>query len=245
MSYTVQEVAKLSGVTVKTLHHYHKIGLLMPKRVDDNGYRYYGDQELKRLQQILFYRELDFPLKKIKDLLDQQTDRLSCLLEQHFLLKEKERRLVGILRTLEETIRHEKEEIPMRKDKMFSGLNETEWKEAMKEQNEYLQKNYGYEIDSSEIHADTMNEKANEAIEFMSFMASALRNGISVNDKRVRDAVEKHIRFLQKDMDMDAKGFLAQARFFIMDDFHRKQMEAQQTGLSYYLFCAAENYASG
>ncbi|WP_052186943.1 hypothetical protein [Thermoactinomyces sp. Gus2-1] len=48
-----------------------------------------------------------------------------------------------------------------------------------------------------------MNEKANEAVEFMSFMASALRNGIGVNDKRVRDAIEKHIRFLQKDMDMD------------------------------------------
>ncbi|WP_052186945.1 hypothetical protein [Thermoactinomyces sp. Gus2-1] len=83
----------------------------------------------------------------------------------------------------------------------------------MKEQNDYLQKNYGYEIGSSEIHADAMNEKANEAVEFMSFMASALRNGIGVNDKRVRDAIEKHIRFLQKDMDMDAKGFLAQTRF--------------------------------
>jgi len=66
MSYTVHEVAKLSGVTIKTLYNYHRIGLLMPERIAENGYRYYGDKELKRLQQILFYRELGFPLKKIK-----------------------------------------------------------------------------------------------------------------------------------------------------------------------------------
>lgn len=61
MIYTVHEVAKISGVSIKTLHHYHKIGLLMPERVAEN----YGDKELKRLQQILFYRELEFPLEKI------------------------------------------------------------------------------------------------------------------------------------------------------------------------------------
>jgi len=53
VSYTVHEVAELSGVTIKTLYHYQKIGLLMPERVAENGYRYYGDNELRRLQQIL------------------------------------------------------------------------------------------------------------------------------------------------------------------------------------------------
>ena len=66
MSYTVHEVAKLSGVTIKTLYHYHKIGLLMPESIAENSYRYYGEKELKRLQQILFYRELDFSLENIK-----------------------------------------------------------------------------------------------------------------------------------------------------------------------------------
>lgn len=81
MVYTVHEVAKISGVPIKTLYHYHKIGLLMPERVAENGYRYYGDKELKRLQQILFYRELDFSLEKIKDALDNKLNRLNCLCE--------------------------------------------------------------------------------------------------------------------------------------------------------------------
>ena len=60
MAYTVQEVAKLSGTTIKTLYHYHKIGLLIPSFVGENGYRYYSEKELEQLQQIMFYRELDF-----------------------------------------------------------------------------------------------------------------------------------------------------------------------------------------
>jgi DNA-binding transcriptional MerR regulator len=63
MLYTVNEVARLTGVTVKTLHHYHKINLLEPCAISDAGYRLYGNEELERLQQILFYRELDFSLK--------------------------------------------------------------------------------------------------------------------------------------------------------------------------------------
>lgn len=79
MLYTVNEVAKLSGTTIKTLYHYQKIGLLMPEIVTENGYRYYGENELKRLQQILFYRELDFSLDSIKAALDHEPDRLRCL----------------------------------------------------------------------------------------------------------------------------------------------------------------------
>lgn len=63
--YTVTEVARLAGVTVKALHHYHKIGLLKPCKVTEAGYRLYGTKELERLQQILFYRELDFSLEQI------------------------------------------------------------------------------------------------------------------------------------------------------------------------------------
>lgn len=107
MPYTVHEVAELSGVTIKTLYHYHKIGLLMPESIAENGYRYYGDKELNRLQQILFYRELEFSLENIKNALDNEPDRLNCLRKQYLLLKAKEQRLTHILRTLEKTIQHE------------------------------------------------------------------------------------------------------------------------------------------
>lgn len=243
MVYTVHEVAKISGVSIKTLYHYHKIGLLMPERVAENGYRYYGDKELKRLQQILFYRELDFSLEKIKDALDNKPNRLNCLCEQYSLLKAKEQRLADILRTLEETIQHEEKGVSMSKEKMFNGLNKKEWEEAIAYQNEHLQEKYEYGIDTKEIDIDEMNEKAKEATEFISFMVDSLRNGVSVNDKSVLNKIEKHIQYMQKDMNIDSEGFAAQTRFLITDDFHRQMLEGQQTGLSYYICFAAESYA--
>lgn len=216
----------------------------MPEIITENGYRYYGDKELKRLQQILFYRELDFSLKEIKAALDNEEERLNCLYEQYSLLKAREQRLISILRTLEETIQHEKKGVSMRKEKMFKGLNNKEWEAAIDDQNKHLQEKYGYEIDTGEINADTMNEKANEAAEFMSFMAVSLKNSVSINDKGVSDAIEKHIKFMQQDMDIDANGFAEQTRFLITDDFHRQMIEGQQIGLSYYICYAAEAYAA-
>jgi len=127
---------------------------------------------------------------------------------------------------------------------MFNGLNQKEWEEAIAYQNEHLQNKYGYEINTSEVHADVMNPKASEALEFMSFMAASLKNGVSVHDKSVSDAIEKHIEFMQQDMNIDAAGFAAQTRFLMTDDFHREMMEGQQTGLSYYICFAAESYAA-
>ena len=67
---TVKEVSTLSGVSVRTLHHYDAIGLLKPTRVTEAGYRLYDDTALRRLQTILLFRELQFPLKEIRDILD-------------------------------------------------------------------------------------------------------------------------------------------------------------------------------
>ena len=66
---TVKQAASLSGVSVRTLHHYHKIGLLEPAQITEAGYRLYGPEELARLQQILLYKELGFPLDEIRPLL--------------------------------------------------------------------------------------------------------------------------------------------------------------------------------
>lgn len=244
MAYTVHEVAKLAGVTIKTLYHYQKIDLLQPESVAENGYRLYGDKELERLQQILFYRELDFPLGKIKEAMDNEPSRLRCLCEQKSLLKARQQRTDSILHTLEQAIYCTEKGVPMSKEAMFTGLNKQDWERNFTEQNEHLQKNYGVEIDTSSIDANAMNERASEAAEFMSFMASSLKNGVSVSDKSVLDAIEKHIQFMQKDMRIDAQGFAAQSRFLMSDDFHRQMMEGQQTGLSYYICFAAESYAA-
>ena len=75
--YTVSEVARISGVSVRALHHYDGIGLLKPGHVGENGYRYYGRDELLRLQQIMFHRELGFPLEEIRRALERGPDQES------------------------------------------------------------------------------------------------------------------------------------------------------------------------
>ena len=73
---TVKEVSKRSGVTVRTLHHYDAIGLLRPTQITQAGYRLYDDKALENLQQILFFREFDIPLKEIKAIkLEQKQDK--------------------------------------------------------------------------------------------------------------------------------------------------------------------------
>lgn len=106
MLYTVKEVSELSGVTIKTLHHYHKIGLLQPAEISDAGYRLYGAAELELLQQIRFYREMDFPLEQIKELMEETPDRLSILTEQEKLLLARWNRLERVLQTLRQSIEY-------------------------------------------------------------------------------------------------------------------------------------------
>lgn len=85
---TIHKLAKLAGVSVRTLHYYDEIGLLRPSRIGENGYRYYESAEIARLQQIMFFRELDFSLERIKEILD------SPGFDQHLALQEHKRLLL-------------------------------------------------------------------------------------------------------------------------------------------------------
>lgn len=241
MSYTVNEVAKLSGTTIKTLYHYQKLGLLLPESITDNGYRYYGDKELERLQQILFFRELDFPLDKIREALKNDDLRLERLEEQRLLLINRQKRMEEIINTIEETIKQAKKGEIMSTDKIFKGLNKNEWENTLQNQNEYLSKTYGYEIDAETIDLDDLNKKAKESKDFMEYMANALHNGVSFNDKKVHNAIKNHINSRGN---VDAKGFLNEVKFLMDDEFHRQMLESHHIGLSYYIYCATESYAT-
>lgn len=247
MLYTVKELSDLAKVTVKTLHHYHRIGLLLPHSVSDAGYRLYGEEELERLQQILFYRELDFPLKQIKQLLDGEPERLSILSSQKQLLQSNMSRMERLIQTIDESIRCTEKGVRMDTNKMFSGFqSEEEWKEALSRQNEYLKEKYAYDlIEENSIDVDAMNEAAQEAKQFMDGMAQTLKEGIKHDDPKVEHLIAQHIVSLNSQGHMTtAKDFAAQARFFLQDEFHRNMLEAQQTGLAYYLCVAAEDFAS-
>ncbi|MHC5409150.1 MerR family transcriptional regulator [Listeria seeligeri] len=119
-----KELAELTGISVRTLHHYDKIGLLTPQKDDENGYRHYSEQEVDKLQQILFFKELDFPLKKIKQILDDPSfDKSIALSLQYRLLTEKKKQIETMLKTLDQTIKNEKGEITMTNEEKFTGFD--------------------------------------------------------------------------------------------------------------------------
>ncbi|MGE3728714.1 MAG: MerR family transcriptional regulator, partial [Candidatus Sericytochromatia bacterium] len=103
--YQIKELARWGSVSIRTLHHYDQIGLLKPEQIGENGYRYYTDQSLERLQQILFFRELGFSLREIQSILDQPGfDRPKALRAQYELLQKKKDRLEIIMQTVQKTL---------------------------------------------------------------------------------------------------------------------------------------------
>ncbi|MWV43275.1 MerR family transcriptional regulator [Paenibacillus sp. HJL G12] len=120
----VKEVAALAGISVRTLHHYDEIGLLHPSGTTEAGYRVYSEEDLERLQQILFFRELDFPLKQIREIISRPDfDRREAMELHHKLLQEKRVRLERMIDTLEKTMKHDKGEIRMTNQEKFAGFD--------------------------------------------------------------------------------------------------------------------------
>ncbi|MBK8420587.1 MerR family transcriptional regulator [Candidatus Villigracilis saccharophilus] len=125
--FTVKQLSKMAGVTPRTLHHYDDIGLLKPSRVGDNGYRYYGEESLLKLQQILFYRELDFPLDDIKKIMGRHDfDVLNALQNHKDALLKQVARMNHLLTTVDNTIQHLKGEKNMDPKGLFEGFSEEE-----------------------------------------------------------------------------------------------------------------------
>lgn len=125
--FTVKQLSQLAGVTPRTLHHYDDIGLLKPTRIGENGYRYYGEEAVLKLQQILFYRELDFPLEDIRRIMGRRDfDVLGALQSHRDALQRQVTRLNRLLLTVDNTIHHLKGEITMSQKGLFEGFSEEE-----------------------------------------------------------------------------------------------------------------------
>jgi DNA-binding transcriptional MerR regulator len=132
--YTVKQLSTLAGVTPRTLHHYDQIGLLKPESIGENGYRYYGEKSMLRLQQILFYRELDMPLDEIKKIMGRRDFDVLAALEDHKLeLQKRIRRLGHLIETVDKTINHLKGENIMSPKGLFEGFSEEQQEEYAKQ----------------------------------------------------------------------------------------------------------------
>ncbi len=124
LEYKVNQVARLSGVTVRTLHHYDSIGLLTPSARSESGYRLYSEDDLLRLQTILLWRALGLPLERIRSILDDPNfDRRSALLEQRALLAEKEAKAKAMIRSVDAALSALEKDEPMKPESLFDGFD--------------------------------------------------------------------------------------------------------------------------
>ena len=120
----VKEVADLVGISVRTLHHYNEIDLLIPDEITEAGYRIYSQENLQQLQQILFFRELGFPLKKIKVIIHEPTFNKEEALGLHRRsLLEKRKKIGWLLETIDKTLLNMKGEMEMSDKEKFAGFD--------------------------------------------------------------------------------------------------------------------------
>lgn len=144
MEYSIRDVSKMAGVSPRTLRYYDEIGLLRPSRMSSNGYRVYGDVEINRLQQILFYREFELPLEKIAEIMSSENyDREKALMEHKEKLILKRSQIDQMLINLNSSIREMKGEIVMKDQDKFQGLKEKNLKVNEEKYGKELREKYG------------------------------------------------------------------------------------------------------
>ncbi len=132
MKYTVQQLATLADITVRTLHHYDAIGLLPPAHVKANGYREYGEAELLKLQQIMFFRELEFPLEEIKKILNNpEFDMSASLLDHRKLIEFKKKRMSDLVKTIDKTLQKINYKKSMADKDLYDGFSSQEEADAV------------------------------------------------------------------------------------------------------------------
>lgn len=202
MSYSVGQVAKIARVTVRTLHHYDEIGLLHPSGRLDSGYRSYSMADLERLQRILCYRQLGFPLDHIKAVLDDpDTDALEHLQRQHVLLSERIKelqRMAATVKTLMEAhtmgitlephelleVFGESDPTAYRQEAEQQWGNTNAWTESQRRASTYTK-------------ADWQRIQA-EFAALMADIAAAKRDGLAPGSHEAMDLAEQHRMYLER-----------------------------------------------
>ena len=161
MEYTINQLAKLAGVSTRTLRYYDQCGLLPPKAVRSNGYRIYGETEVNRLQQILFYRELGVDLSEIGRILaEKDFDGLSALQSHLSALREKRARLERLIDNVQKSISAMKGETEMTDKEKFEGFKEKLISDNEQKYGQEIRTKYGVEtVDRSNAKLKNMTKE--------------------------------------------------------------------------------------
>ena len=203
MVYTVTKLAKISGVSVRTLHWYDRVGLLKPAYHGANGYRYYEEDELLILQQILFFRELGFELKQIEKILKRNDfDKMKALSSHRQILQKNVERTKKLIKTIDLTIEHLKGIKKMKDHEIYLGFSN----EKQDEYQKYLINRFGDKIeDSIKESSEKVNNMTKEDFEkskkdwihILDDLAKQWKKQASAGSSEVQKIIRNHYEWLK------------------------------------------------
>ncbi|MGW0548297.1 MerR family transcriptional regulator [Streptomyces altiplanensis] len=248
MDWPISEVARMSGVTARTLRHYDETGLLPPARIGANGHRYYEEHQLLLLQQILVLRALGVGLPEIGRILSEQVDEVDALRGHHRrLLAERDRldALAGtVSRTIAELEQSRKDGIPMtvnRPENLFEGVQPSHYEENMSDFPELAEEVGRRAATMSQADADAGHrERTAQMIRLAELMAA----GHPADADPVQAEIDAQYRALAQLRAVPAEEYRAIGRSCVDNDAWRTAYEAIAPGLAAYQRDAIEAYAT-
>lgn len=224
MAYTVKQLAKISGVSVRTLHWYDEIGLLKPAYLGANGYRYYEEPQLLRLQQILFFKELEFNLNDIHNLLAQNDfDNVKALYAHREVLEKDVDRKNRLIDTIDKTIQHLRGNEKMKIEELYYGFDS----EKQKEHENYLVEKGILTRDFLDECNDKVknwsdkekNAFINDVEIIMAELIVAMNNRSSPSSDEVQNLIRRHYVWLERTWFPTKEKYIGLALLYQMPEF--------------------------
>lgn len=242
---TVRKLAEMAGITVRTLHHYDEIGLLSPSTRTAAGYRLYGEADLLRLQQILFFRELGFPLEQIKTIIeDPHFDQVRALERHREMLELERQRLSRLLNTIDKTIaRITEETMGLSDEELWEGFSQEQIDRYKRESREA----YGVEVvEESERRAQGMSKGQWQAVKDE---GDAVTRGLAglmdrrPDDPEVQTLIARHYKWVATFWTPDAAAYKGLGQLYTENPEFRANYDKYRVGLADFLKEAMVCYA--
>ena len=235
----VKEVAELAGISVRTLHHYDEIGLLKPDETTESGYRIYTEDNLDTLQQILFFKELGFPLKEIKEIMGSEGyDREKALQSHRQMLLEKRRKIDQMLATIEKTIAHSKGEITMTNKEKFEGFDFSK--------NPYEQEareRWGNEkVDEANVNMAGMPKEKQQQFNEIFRKLADIRH-LSPDSQEAQAVIKEWYDMLNTISKYSLNAFKGLGQMYVMDERFTENIDQFGEGLAAFMCDAMAHYA--
>ncbi len=242
MEYTVQKLGQIAGVSTRTLRYYDEIGILKPARINSSGYRIYGQKEVDRLQQILFYRELGVSLENIKEIITAPSfDREVALKEHREKLLEKRKQLDLLIENIDKTIAETEGRIIMSDKEKFEGFKQKLIDDNEKKYGKEIREKYGNDaVSRSNKKLKNMTQEQYEEItklgnEVLETLHEAFQTGDPAGElaQKTADLHRQWLSFYWDDYSKEAHAGVAQ--MYVDDERFRAYYDKKQPGTAEFL----------